>query len=468
VAKGATVYVCDRCGAESPQWRGRCPECGAWGSLSEFHPGPARSEPLQSLPPVSLLDVPLEADARLATGLVEFDRVLGGGAVPGAVVLVAGDPGIGKSTLLLQAANAWASTGRSCLYVSGEESPRQVRWRSARLEAISPALSLLAETTLEAVETHLESAGPAVVIVDSIQTMHLSSVPAAPGTVSQIRECALRLTRWAKAREVPMFLVGHVTKEGAIAGPRVLEHMVDTVLYLEGESHTSYRLLRAVKNRFGSTHELGIFEMTDQGMQGVADPSEALLSGRRPGVTGSAVAATMEGSRPLLVEVQALVTPAPPFGAPRRATTGVDHRRACLMLAVLEKRARLALGSQDVFLNVPGGVQLGEPAADLAMAVALASSFGDRPVRENTIFVGEVGLTGELRGVPNLERRIREAARLGFDRAVIPAGSSRRAPDGMTVVPVGEVTAACREGLASEGPRKPASRNREQAGESRV
>ena len=449
-------FICDQCGTEALKWAGKCSGCGAWNSLveqavSKFSRPPRRAGPPASVVPIT--DVVAEEEGRLRSGLEQFDRALGGGVVAGSVTLLAGDPGIGKSTLLLQVANSLAGNGGSVLYVSGEESPQQIRLRSLRLGAMSPQLLLLAETDLSAVEEQVSQAQqPCLIVVDSIQTMSCPEVDSPPGTLSQLREGAARLVQLAKGSGVPFFLVGHVTKEGAIAGPRLLEHMVDTVLYLEGDRHSSYRLLRTVKNRFGSTDELGLFEMRETGLHGVPNPSEALLRERSlPAAGGSAIVAAMEGPRPLLLEVQALVSPSPPFGAPRRAVTGADHGRVSLLLAVLEKGVGVELSNQDVFVNVPGGVKVGEPAADLALALALASSRKERPLRPEAVFLGEVGLTGEVRSVSHLGRRLSEAARLGFRRALVPAGNRDGAHPDLEVIPVASLAEAFRAGFAPAG-----------------
>ena len=346
--------------------------------------------------------------------------------VPGSLVLLAGDPGIGKSTLLLQAANALARQVGPVLYSSGEESLQQIRMRSQRLSGLSDRLFVAAATEISALEAHLEAVQPSIVVVDSIQSAYEPELASAPGTVTQVRECAGRMMRIAKGSGVAAFLVGHVTKEGAVAGPKLLEHMVDTVLYLEGDRQLGYRLLRAAKNRFGSTNELGIFEMTDHGMVEVSNPSQVFLIEHRPGTPGTAVIATMEGTRSLLVEVQALVSAAPPFGAPRRTASGVDHHRMSLILAVLEKRASLPLGHHDVYINVPGGVRITEPAADLGLALAVASSFRDAPLGSGLACCGEIGLTGEIRPVSHLDRRVAEAVRLGFTRCLVPVAAMKK------------------------------------------
>jgi DNA repair protein RadA/Sms len=351
-----------------------------------------------------------------------LDRVLGGGLVPGSLVLIGGDPGIGKSTLLLQASEALARAAGPVLYVSAEESAAQVRLRADRLGLVTPDLFLLAETDLDAIETHLDTLRPRALVVDSIQTVYLGSLESAPGSVSQVRECGGRLMTLAKGRGIAVFLVGHVTKEGALAGPRVLEHLVDTVLYFEGERHAAYRVLRAVKNRFGSTNEIGVFEMTERGLAEVANPSAVFLAERPRGAPGSVISVALEGTRPLLLEFQALVSPAH-FGTPRRTVLGADYNRVCLLLAILEKRAGIPLQSQDVFVNVAGGARCQEPAVDLAVAVASASSYAEQAVAPDVVILGEVGLTGEVRAITGLETRLREAAALGFVQGVVPRSS---------------------------------------------
>jgi DNA repair protein RadA/Sms len=390
----------------------------------------ARSTHRGALPasrPRPLREVTLETASRLPTGLGELDRVLGGGVVPGSLVLIGGDPGIGKSTLLLQAARALTRVAAPVLYVSAEESTAQVRLRAERLGAAADALLLWAENDLTAVEAALDDVKPGALVVDSIQTVFLPALESAPGSVAQVRECGARLMTIAKGRGLATFIVGHVTKEGAIAGPRVLEHLVDTVLYFEGEAHHAYRVLRAVKNRFGSTNEIGVFQMGDRGLAEVRNPSGFFLAERPRDVPGSVIVASLEGTRPLLLELQALVAPAS-FGTPRRTVLGADYNRVCLLLAVLDKRAGIPLGSQDVFVNVAGGGRILEPAADLGVVIAAASSYLDRPVRGDTVILGEVGLTGEVRAVTGLEARLREAAALGFKRAVVPASNLAEPP----------------------------------------
>ncbi len=427
MAKARTQFVCQNCGATFPKWYGRCPQCGEWDTVVEQAPLPRDSRregrsamPLvESTPPMPLPEVTAEGLERMPVSMGELQRVLGGGIVPGMAVLVGGEPGIGKSTLLLQLAADVARGGAPVLYVTGEESAQQVSLRARRLGVQEPNLYILAEVHLETILHHIETMQPALVIVDSIQAVYSDALPAAAGNVSQVRECASRLVRLTKALHIPLFLVGHVTKEGVLAGPRVLEHMVDTVLYFEGERFHAYRILRAVKNRFGSTNEVGIFEMRDTGLVEVPNPSEAFLAERLPNAAGSAIAVTMEGTRPLLVEVQAL-TSTTSFSQPRRTVNGVDLNRLLLVIAVLSTRVGFRLNDQDVFVNVVGGLRVDEPAVDLAVATAIASSLRRQPVPADVVFIGEVGLNGELRSVAHLPRRLQEAATLGFRQAVIP------------------------------------------------
>ncbi|MDX1601190.1 MAG: DNA repair protein RadA [Anaerolineales bacterium] len=431
MAKTKTNYVCQECGRVAPVSMGRCPQCGAWNSMEPQVEGSAKDQGPKpagatAAHPKRLNQIEGDADARWPLSIQEFARVLGGGVVPGSVVLIGGDPGIGKSTLLLQTAMTMAEDG-AVLYLSGEESERQIKARAERLHrngSLPEDLYLLTETSLEAVEEHLRSMDLRLVVIDSIQTLHSADLNSSAGSVSQVREAASRLQSLAKARNLAVFLVGHVTKEGAIAGPRVLEHIVDTVLYLEGDRFHSYRLLRSVKNRFGATTEVGVFEMRSSGMEEVENPSEAFLAERVVKAPGSAVAVTMEGTRPLLVEVQGL-TSASSFGNPRRTANGVDFNRLLLTIAVLTRRVGLRLGDQDVFANVVGGMQVQEPAVDLALAAALASSVEDKPLPADLAFVGEIGLSGELRSVGQLEARLHEAAELGFRRVVIPRSVRR-------------------------------------------
>ena len=424
----SSVYRCQECGFASPK-PGTCPDCartGSWVALVEERPeAPARSRrgaAAVATRPVALKDVTLEQGDRLPTGIGELDRVLGGGVVRGSLVLIGGDPGIGKSTLLLQAARALAHVRPPVLYVSAEESTAQVKMRADRLGIGGDGLLLWAETDLLAVQAQLDEVKPQALIVDSIQTVFMPDLESAPGSVAQVRECGARLMTLAKGRGLATFLVGHVTKEGALAGPRVLEHLVDTVLYFEGEQHHAYRTLRAVKNRFGSTNEIGVFEMAQRGLVEVTNPSGFFLAERPADAPGSVVVAGLEGTRPMLLELQALVSRAG-LGTPRRTVIGADYNRVCLLLAVLEKRAGLPIGNQDVYVNVAGGGRVLEPAADLAIVIAAASSYMERAIAGDVVVAGEVGLTGEVRGVTGLEPRLRAAAQLGFRSAVVPKGS---------------------------------------------
>ena len=426
--RASSVYRCQECGFASPK-PGTCPDCartGSWVALVEERSEPRapgrRSSGAPSTRPVPLKDVALEQGDRLATGIGELDRVLGGGVVRGSLVLIGGDPGIGKSTLLIQAARALASVRPPVLYVSAEESAAQVKMRADRLGIAADGLLLWAETDLGAVQAQLDDVKPQALVIDSIQTVFLPELESAPGSVAQVRECGARLMTLAKGRGIATFLVGHVTKEGALAGPRVLEHLVDTVLYFEGEAHHAYRVLRAVKNRFGSTNEIGVFEMAARGLIEVTNPSGFFLSERPADAPGSVVMAALEGTRPMLLELQALVARAS-FGTPRRTVLGADYNRVCLLLAVLEKRAGLPIGNQDVFVNVAGGGRVIEPAADLAIVIGAASSYMERPVPGDVVVLGEVGLTGEVRAITGLVARLREAAQLGFRQAVVPASN---------------------------------------------
>ncbi|HSR22564.1 MAG TPA: DNA repair protein RadA [Candidatus Eisenbacteria bacterium] len=445
MSKSSVAFVCRECGGESIRWSGQCPHCRAWNTLEEFHAPRAGREARRpgagGVParPVPITEVDVSAAARLTLAWDELNRALGGGVVPGSVVLLGGEPGVGKSTLLMHLAAQAAEAGGQVLYTSGEESAQQVGMRARRLGVASPGLLMLAETDLEAVVAAIERAAPAIAIVDSIQTMHDPAVEAAPGSVSQVREAAGRLLRVAKASGVPVFLIGHVTKEGAIAGPRVLEHMVDTVLSLEGERGQEFRILRATKNRFGSTEEIGIFAMGEEGMSEVRDPSAVLLGDHRA-APGIAVLPAMEGSRPLLLELQALAAKSQ-YGLPRRAANGLDLNRLHMVVAVLDKRARVDLKDSDVYVNVAGGLRVLEPAADLPVALAIASSLRDRTLPAETVAIGELGLAGEVRRVGRMERRLQEAARRGFVRAIVPRGSVT-APPGIELVEVRELTEA--------------------------
>ncbi len=418
-----TAFFCQNCGYESPKWVGKCPGCGEWNRFAEE---PTKATDSRVPPEYQLNEKPrsidsVEADekARMKTGLEEMDRVLGGGIVAGSAILVGGDPGIGKSTLLLQVMHRLASGGRKVLYVTGEESASQIKLRADRIGAASKGLYVLVEVALENILKYIKEIAPAVVVIDSIQTVYCSLLSSAPGSVGQVREASERLIIFAKKTGIPVFLVGHVTKDGSIAGPKVLEHMVDTVLYFEGDSGHSYRIIRGIKNRFGPTNEIGVFEMRDRGLVEVSNPSEYFLTERPEGMAGSVVVASIEGTRPILVEVQALVV-STSFGMPRRTAIGVDVNRVSLLVAVLDKIGGLHLGNHDIFLNVAGGVKLSEPAADLGVVAAIASSFLDRPIDPKTVVFGEVGLTGEVRGINQMEIRIREAARMGFTRCVLP------------------------------------------------
>lgn len=427
MAKTRLRYVCRECGRTTPRPMGRCPQCGEWNTLVEeavVDPGPSRRSPASPATPRRLGEVDAADLERLPMAQAEFARVLGGGVVPGSVVLIGGDPGVGKSTLLLQAAG-WLAAIRPVLYVSGEESEAQIRDRARRLPADGglKSLYLLHETDLDAIIGQLEAMRPSLAVIDSIQTVVQPDLGSEPGSITQIRQAAARFQAVAKATGVAVFLVGHVTKDGALAGPRLLEHVVDTVLYLEGDPYHAYRLLRAVKNRFGPTTEVGVFEMRGDGMAEVANPSQAFLAERVLEAPGSAVAVTLEGSRPLLVEVQGLTSPTS-FGHPRRTANGVDLNRLLLTIAVLTRRVGVPLGEQDVFVNVVGGLRVEEPAADLAIATAIASSVRDRPVAADTVLIGEVGLSGEIRAVGQLGARLREASQMGFTRAIVPPGTA--------------------------------------------
>lgn len=442
MAKVRSHYVCQQCDAQAPAWSGRCPACGEWSSMVEERVGGAATG-RDALPagvpagpgPVPLPDVGSGEAARAPTGIGEFDRVLGGGLVPGAAILLSGDPGIGKSTLVLQAAGAVAASGKTVLYVSGEESPSQIGLRAARLGIDAPSLHLLSETALGPTMYHADAMRPALLIVDSVQTLHAESLNGAPGTVGQVRECGGRLTALAKSCGIPTVLIGHVTKEGTLAGPRTLEHLVDVVLAFEGDRYQALRILRAAKNRFGATDEVGVFEMAHDGLREVANPS-AMFCGAERAPNAIAVA-TIQGSRPLLVEVQALATPSP-HAVPIRRATGPDANRLHLICAVLRQHGKLALAKHDVFVSVAGGLRVEEPAADLGIALAIAASVRDEPIPSEVMVVGELGLGGEVRPVPYLDQRLREASRLGCTRALVPASQATDAKTfaGLTLVPV--------------------------------
>ncbi len=450
--KAKTVYYCTECGNEAPKWQGKCPACGAWNTFVE--------QPVQKPTgkkstgsgvrvamnhPQLIDDVETTQELRFETGMGELDRVLGGGAVQGSLVLVGGAPGIGKSTLMLQICDHLCRFSK-VLYVSGEESPRQIKLRAERLHVHGENLHLLAETNLEDILAAADELKPDILIVDSIQTMYNGDLSTSPGSVGQVKECTMALMQLAKGQGVTVFVIGHINKEGSIAGPKVLEHMVDCVLHFEGEEHMAYRILRAAKNRFGATNEIGVFEMRESGLEEIQNPSEMLLAGRPEDTPGTCVACAMEGVRPILAEVQALLTPTA-FGNPRRTSNGFDYNRAVLLLAVLEKRGGLLVGNCDAYINVIGGLNLNEPAADLAMVIALASSFRDKPVPTDLAAIGEVGLTGELRSVSSLSQRLSEVRRLGFTKCLIPKSNLDKTvpPEGLQIIPVKNI----REALAA-------------------
>ena len=431
--KTKTVYVCSECGYETGRWLGKCPSCNNWNTFAEEAVQPAAPQKksaaavLSGGEPSLLSDISVTDDIRIKTGVSELDNVMGGGIVPASLTLVGGEPGIGKSTLLLQICNALCSYG-SVLYISGEESAKQLKLRADRLGVKSDNLYILSETNIDAALLHAAKLSPAAVITDSVQTMYTADVASASGSVSQVREVTMRLMHFAKSGSTAVFLVGHVTKDGAIAGPRVLEHMVDCVLYFEGERRQSYRILRAVKNRFGSTNEIGVFEMCDKGLREVKNPSAMLLSERPDGASGSAVFCTMEGTRPILAEIQALVAPTS-FGIPRRMTSGFDLGRLNLLIAVLEKRVGLHLSNSDVYVNIVGGLKIDEPAADIAFMAAIASSLRNMVIPDETVFMGEAGLTGELRSISNIPKRIAECRKMGFTEIVLPKENARAAKE---------------------------------------
>ncbi len=444
MAKQQTRYVCQSCGRITPAYMGKCPKCGEFGTMKEeivvaetaVSAKNPRAHRQTASKPLRLADVTADGFERLKLPLTEFARVLGGGIVPGSLVLVGGDPGIGKSTLLLDVAAMAANLHGPTLYISGEESARQIKMRADRLNVKAKDLFLVTETNLTMMLRHIDEVKPVLVIVDSIQTTYVEDKTSSPGSVSQVRECAGRFQELAKNSGVTIILVGHVTKEGAIAGPRVLEHIVDTVLYLEGDPFHRYRLLRGVKNRFGATSEVGVFEMVEKGMVEVPNPSEAFLAERQVNAPGSAIAVTIEGTRPLLVEIQALAS-STTFANPRRTANGTDYNRLLLLTAVLTRRVHIPLNDKDVFINVIGGLQIDEPAADLAVAIAIASSVKDRPIHADMAFVGEIGLSGELRAVSQLDTRLKEAVKLGFKRCIVPRSTKKRAgdyPDGLEVI----------------------------------
>ena len=439
MAKTKTVFYCTACGNETPKWQGRCPACGAWNTLEEHIEksvavGKAKSAPVgQSRKPQKISEVDCDSEIRFSTGMGELDRVLGGGAVAGSLVLVGGAPGIGKSTLLLQICNSLCA-GRSVLYVSGEESERQLKLRAQRLNVGPEALYILSETRMSDILEAVEEMKPDILIADSVQTLYHEENESSPGSVSQVKDCTMSLMHLSKSQGVTVFVVGHINKDGNIAGPKVLEHMVDCVLYFEGDQNSSYRLLRAAKNRFGSTNEIGVFEMADKGLIEVPNPSQMLLDGRPEGASGTCVACVMEGTRPVLAEVQALVSKTS-FNVPRRTADGFDFNRAALLLAVGEKRAGMRLSMFDAYINVIGGLKLDEPGADLPVILAVASSYRDQVISDDLVAIGEVGLTGEIRSVSNMNQRLGEVSRLGFKKCIIPKNGSEKLeiPDGLTV-----------------------------------
>lgn len=446
-AKTKTVYICRECGFETPRWYGKCPDCGQWNTLDEILKQPSKIASIASSPSAHQIEglvsrmsaLSDEGELRRGTGLEELDRVLGGGVVLGSAVLLAGDPGIGKSTLLLQICDTLCRN-QTVLYIAGEESPRQIKMRAQRLGIETDNLFIAAITDLEQVLHTVEHVKPDIVMVDSIQTMNFAAISSSSGSVTQVRECSNLIIRMAKQQEIPVILVGHVNKDGGIAGPKVLEHIVDVVLYFEGERHSSYRILRAVKNRYGSTNEIGVFEMGENGLSDVENPSLMLLSGRPVGVSGTCVACVMEGTRPILAEVQALVSKTG-FGTPRRMSTGFDFNRTALLIAVLEKRCGYFFGNLDAYVNIVGGLRLDEPAADLPVALALISNLMDKAVPDNIAAFGEIGLAGEIRSVTHIQSRINECARLGFTKLLVPASNKSSLPkvSGVELVTVNTV-----------------------------
>ena len=448
MAKAKTIFYCTACGNETPQWTGRCPGCGAWNTLEEhiekpMAPGRGKVAPVGlSRTPQKLSQLDTDSEIRFCTGMGELDRVLGGGAVAGSLVLVGGAPGIGKSTLLLQICDVLCRD-RKVLYISGEESERQIKLRAIRLGVQTEQLYLLSETRLSDIMAAVESTAPDILIVDSIQTLYNEENTSSPGSVSQVKDCTMTLMHLSKSKGVTVFVVGHINKDGAIAGPKVLEHMVDCVLYFEGDVNSNYRLLRAAKNRFGSTNEIGVFEMLDNGLKEVPNPSQMLLAGRPEGAPGTCVACVMEGTRPILAEVQALVTKTT-FNVPRRAADGFDFNRAVLLMAVSEKRAGMKLNAFDAYINVIGGLRLDEPGADLPVVLAVASSYRDKPISSDVAAIGEVGLTGEVRSVSHMNQRLSEVARLGFKTCIIPKVNSQKLdiPTGLQIYAVRNIREA--------------------------
>ena len=454
--KQKTIYCCSECGNETANWAGKCPSCGAWNTLTELKidsragRSNAYAKTRSMSKPKKISELDMSAEIRFSTGIAELDRVLGGGAVVGSLVLVGGAPGIGKSTLLLQMCGC-VDSGRKILYVTGEESERQLKLRAVRLGVDNAEIYVLAETDINSIASCIDELEPEIVIIDSIQTVSDANVDSAPGSISQVRECTMRIMRLTKEKGLTVFVVGHINKEGSIAGPKVLEHMVDCVLYFEGERSTSFRLLRAVKNRFGSTNEIGVFEMDEDGLNGVENPSEALLAGRPENAPGTCVACVVEGTRPILAEVQAIVSPSG-YNASRRSN-GIDYNRAAMLLAVLEKRGGLQVSGCDTYINVIGGLSLDEPAADLATVLAIASSFLDRPLGADLAAIGEVGLSGEIRSVSVINQRLSEISRLGFRRCVIPAHvkDELKQIEGLKLIPVRNIAEALASVLRRNG-----------------
>ncbi len=455
MAKAKTVFYCTNCGNETPRWQGKCPACGAWNTIEEHIEKPAaaggsraKSSPVgQSRRPQRLQEIPIDGETRFSTGMGELDRVLGGGAVAGSLVLVSGAPGIGKSTLLLQICNSLCA-GRKVLYVSGEESERQLKLRAERLGVSPEALFVLSETRLSDILEAVAETKPDILIVDSIQTLYNEENDSSPGSVSQVKDCTMSMMQLSKSNGITVFVVGHINKDGNIAGPKVLEHMVDCVLYFEGDPNSSYRLLRAAKNRFGSTNEIGVFEMRDAGLVEVPNPSQMLLEGRPEGASGTCVSCVMEGTRPVLAEVQALVAKTT-LNVPRRASDGFEFNRAVLMLAVMEKRAGMKMSLFDAYINVIGGLRLDEPGADLPIVLALASSYRDQCIPDDMVAIGEVGMTGEIRSVSHMNQRLAEIARLGFKKCMIPRSGSEKLdiPEGLTVYRVRNIREAIETAL---------------------
>lgn len=444
--KKKTVFFCQNCGYESSKWMGQCPGCREWNSFVEETVSAKTTKTqnkTKNVEPVTLKEISIQEESRMCTGIQEFDRVLGGGIVPASMVLVGGDPGIGKSTLLLQVCQKLSGQGKSVLYISGEESLKQIKMRAGRIGDFTDSLLLLCETNLEEIRNVIEQKKPEIVVIDSIQTMHNEEVSSAPGSVSQVRESTGVLMQIAKGLGVSVFIVGHVTKDGSVAGPRVLEHMVDTVLYFEGDRHASYRILRGVKNRFGSTNEIGVFEMCEKGLVEVQNPSEYMLNGRPVNASGSVVACSMEGTRPILMEIQALICKTN-FGMPRRTAAGCDYNRVNLLMAVLEKRAGLSLSSCDAYINIAGGIKMNEPAVDLGIVLAIISSYRDVAISDKVVAFGEVGLSGEVRAVSMAEQRVQECKKLGFEKVVLPKAcmASLKKYSGIELCPVENVREA--------------------------